>query len=278
MPKQPKYQEIYNYFRDQIINEYIKPDSPLPQEPEIIQQFSTSHMTINKAMTQLSVDGYIRRVPGTGSFACDDYKKKFQSSQDNLQSINDIIISNGMVPHTVVVSYQVKKGSELPEQSALLNIKPNEYIHEIVRIKYANDRLLCYTVARLSQKMVMKEVQYKSAEELESYVVETKKDCAFIKSKPFKPEKEIRIVTYQSETGENEKIVDYLSGLMSGTIKSIRFSPFLDQEMYCLIKELLRKYLKANNWAKTKISQSEILNKEKWQNALCKCVGSIAQK
>ena len=67
MPKQPKYQEIYNYFRDQIINEYIKPDSPLPQEPEIIQQFSTSHMTINKAMTQLSVDGYIRRVPGTGS-------------------------------------------------------------------------------------------------------------------------------------------------------------------------------------------------------------------
>ena len=50
MPKQPKYQEIYNYFRDQIINEYIKPDSPLPQEPEIIQQFSTSHMTINKAV------------------------------------------------------------------------------------------------------------------------------------------------------------------------------------------------------------------------------------
>lgn len=143
-----------------------------------------------------------------------------------------------------------------------------------VRVEFDMDKIK----ARLSQKMVMKEVQYKSAEELESYVVETKKDCAFIKSKPFKPEKEIRIVTYQSETGENEKIVDYLSGLMSGTIKSIRFSPFLDQEMYCLIKELLRKYLKANNWAKTKISQSEILNKEKWQNALCKCVGSITQK
>ena len=172
MPKQPKYQEIYNYFRDQIINEYIKPDSPLPQEPEIIQQFSTSHMTINKAMTQLSVDGYIRRVPGTGSFACDDYKKKFQSSQDNLQSINDIIISNGMVPHTVVVSYQVKKGSELPEQSALLNIKPNEYIHEIVRIKYANDRLLCYTVARLSQKILPVIDISKLSGSLDEYVIQ----------------------------------------------------------------------------------------------------------
>ena len=172
MPKQPKYQEIYNYFRDQIINEYIKPDSPLPQEPEIIQQFSTSHMTINKAMTQLSVDGYIRRVPGTGSFACDDYKKKFQSSQDNLQSINDIIISNGMVPHTVIVSYQVKKGSELPEQSAILNIKPNEYIHEIVRLKYANDRLLCYTVARLSQKILPVIDISKLSGSLDEYVIQ----------------------------------------------------------------------------------------------------------
>ncbi|PBC66550.1 hypothetical protein BGX14_2174 [Fibrobacter sp. UWS1] len=143
-----------------------------------------------------------------------------------------------------------------------------------VRVEFDMDKIK----ARLSQKMMMKEVQYKSAEELESYVVETTKDCAFIKSKPFKPEKEIRIVTYQSETGENEKIVDYLDNLPSDVIKGIRFSPFLDQEMYCLIKELLRKYLKANNWAKTKISQSEILNKEKWQNALCKCVGSIAQK
>ena len=142
-----------------------------------------------------------------------------------------------------------------------------------VRVEFDMDKIK----ARLSQKMVMKEVQYKSAEELESYVVETKKDCAFIKSKPFKPEKEIRIVTYQSETGENEKIVDYLDNLPSDVIKGIRFSPFLDQEMYCLIKELLRKYLKANNWAKTKISQSEILNKEKWQNALCKCFGSIIQ-
>lgn len=89
--------------------------------------------------------------------------------------------------------------------------------------------------ARFSQKMVMKEVQYKSVEELKSYHIKSIKDSVFIKSKPFKPEKEIRMVAYQSVTDEN-------------------------------------------NWKDVGISQSEILNKEKWQKALKKCVDSIARR
>ena len=133
--------------------------------------------------------------------------------------------------------------------------------------------------AKLSSNMQMKEVQYKSAEELKNFSVKEIKDCAFIKSKPFKQEKEIRIVMYQSVTDENKnvKIVDYLRELPSDAIKSIRFSPFLDREKYRLIRGLILRYRAANNWQVIKISQSGILNKEKWQNALCKCSDSITQ-
>lgn len=132
--------------------------------------------------------------------------------------------------------------------------------------------------ARLSQKMVMKKVRYKSIDNLKPNVIKTIKDCAFVKSKPFEQEKEIRIVTYQSLVDENIKIVDYLRELPSDVIKGIRFSPFLSHELFLLVKELLRKYLTANNWKGVKISQSRILNKEKWQDSLCKCVCSIAQR
>ena len=125
----------------------------------------------------------------------------------------------------------------------------------------------------------MKEVQYKSVGELKLDSIKTIKDCVFIKSKPFKQEKEIRIVTYQSKTDENKnvKIVDYLSELPSDVIKSIRLSPFLGQKMYGLFEEILHMYLAANNWPKIEISQSCILNKDKWQNALSECVSSIEQ-
>lgn len=134
--------------------------------------------------------------------------------------------------------------------------------------------------AKLSQNMMMKEVEYKSADNLKVSAIKTIEDCAFIKSKPFEQEKEIRVVTFQSVTDENknEKIVDYLRELPSDSIKGIRFSPFLDQKMFCLVKELLCKYLSTNEWKNVKISQSRILDKGKWKNALSECVSSLTQK
>lgn len=145
-----------------------------------------------------------------------------------------------------------------------------------VRVEFDMDKIK----ARLSQNMMMKEVQYKSVDELKKITIKAKKNCAFIKSKPFKPEKEIRMVTYQPVTDENKnvKIVEYLSGLPSGAIKSIRFSPFLDQKMCHFVRELLRKYLAVNNWEKVEMSSSRILDKEKWKNALSECVGSVSQR
>lgn len=144
-----------------------------------------------------------------------------------------------------------------------------------VRVEFDMDKIK----ASLSQKMVMKEVQYKSVEELQSDIIEIK-DCPFIKSKPFKQENEIRIVAYKSVADENKfvKIVDYLSGVPSDAVNNIRFSPFLDQKMFRLVRELLRKNLVANNWKNVKISQSRILDKEKWENTLSECVGSVSQR
>ena len=154
MGKEPKYKEIYNYFRAKIRSGEIKNDEPLPAEAEIITRFDASHMTVNKAMTQLSQHGYIRRVPGYGTFACSDYKKAIESSHLHFESINTVIRKTGMNPHTKLISYSVKKGRELPEVSSILKIEDESYIHEIVRLKYGNERLICATTAYLSQKFL----------------------------------------------------------------------------------------------------------------------------
>ena len=151
MGKEPKYKEIYHYFRQQIREGKIKTDEPLPQEPDIISMFDASHMTVNKAMTLLAQHGYIRRVPGYGTFACKDYSVAVQSSQMQNEGINQIIIKTGMTPRTELVSYKIRKGKEIPEIAKILKTEDAQFIHEIIRLKYGNERLICVTKAYLSQ-------------------------------------------------------------------------------------------------------------------------------
>ena len=154
MTKNPKYQEIYDFYQKMITSHKLKVGEALPSEEEIIRKFNASHMTVNKAMVLLSTDGYIQRIPGNGTFVCDDYKKTLQSTPYQLEGLNQTIERCGMKPSTALVSYQIKRGDQIPEIAHLMNINNNEYIHEIIRLKYGNDRFVCLTKAYLSQKIL----------------------------------------------------------------------------------------------------------------------------
>ncbi len=154
MARQTKYEKIYNYYKEQIEKNIIKIDEMLPVEDEIIEKFNASHMTVNRAMSLLANNGYIRRVPGTGSFACPDFRRRINFSYDDNFSLNAMIENSGMSPKTVLLSYNIKKASELPRVASTMRIDPQTYIHEIIRLKYGNGRLVCFTKAYLSQEVL----------------------------------------------------------------------------------------------------------------------------
>ena len=45
-----KYEQIINYYRQQIVDKLLKPGDQLPNEIEIAQAFKVSRMTANKAL------------------------------------------------------------------------------------------------------------------------------------------------------------------------------------------------------------------------------------
>ena len=73
MARKAKYLEIEDFFIKNIEDGNYELNQLLPGEIELCEKFSTSRMTVNKAMTNLSNKGYIRRVPGNGSFVDDAY-------------------------------------------------------------------------------------------------------------------------------------------------------------------------------------------------------------
>ena len=96
MPKLPKYVEIVNYFKEKIESGEIANDEPFPPESEICARFSTSHMTVSRAMNELAVHGFIKRIKGKGTFADDKFKAKIKKSSVRTESITDMIRNAGL--------------------------------------------------------------------------------------------------------------------------------------------------------------------------------------
>lgn len=154
MEKSTKYNIIYNYFKEKILNGELKNGDVLPSESEIIEMFNVSHMTINRSMTKLASAGYIKRLPGNGSFVCNDYKKAISYSDMSRVSINQLISSIGLEEKTVLLSYKKDKAINFPDYFSRIDTNENENIYEIIRLKYGNERLICYTRTYIPQRII----------------------------------------------------------------------------------------------------------------------------
>ena len=65
---EPLYLQIYNNLLKDIGNGKFASGDKIPSEKELTQQFEVSRITVKKALEKLSLDGYISRMRGKGSF------------------------------------------------------------------------------------------------------------------------------------------------------------------------------------------------------------------
>ncbi|MED4797692.1 GntR family transcriptional regulator, partial [Priestia megaterium] len=69
--KENKFISIYEQLVDKIKRGDWRPNTKLPSENELVEQYQTSRETIRKALNLLSQNGYIQKMKGKGSFVLD---------------------------------------------------------------------------------------------------------------------------------------------------------------------------------------------------------------
>jgi DNA-binding LacI/PurR family transcriptional regulator len=67
--KGPKYKQIYAKLRQALENQDYPQGSKLPSEIELVEQFGASRPTVNRALAQLSTEGFLERRVGSGTYA-----------------------------------------------------------------------------------------------------------------------------------------------------------------------------------------------------------------
>lgn len=127
-----KYQIIFNKIVDQIKNGELPPNSLLPSENELKEQYDTSRETIRKALNLLAQNGYIQKVRGKGSIVIDINKFDFPVS--GLVSFKELADKMEKKPRTIVneLSLIIKPDAYIKQQ---LQISGKDQVWKIVRTR-----------------------------------------------------------------------------------------------------------------------------------------------
>ncbi|GAA7760912.1 GntR family transcriptional regulator, histidine utilization repressor [Cupriavidus metallidurans] len=79
------YRQVKEYIARQIQSGVWKPGDRVPSEQELVNRFSVSRMTVNRALRELSEQGRVVRVAGVGTFVAEQKPQSTLLSVVNLQ-------------------------------------------------------------------------------------------------------------------------------------------------------------------------------------------------
>jgi GntR family trehalose operon transcriptional repressor len=146
-----KYQIIFNSIVDQIKSGEIPPNSLLPSENELKEQYDTSRETIRKALNLLAQNGYIQKVRGKGSIVIDINKFDFPVS--GLVSFKELADKMEKKPRTIVneLSLIFKPDAYIKQQ---LQLSGKDQVWKIVRTREIGGKKIILDKDYLAAKYV----------------------------------------------------------------------------------------------------------------------------
>lgn len=129
----PLYEQIKQHVMDRIADGSYRPGDKIPSENELVVTFSTSRLTVNRALRELSASGVLQRLHGVGTFVA---QPKAASTFIRLHNIADDIRARGQVLSIHVHNLERIKASA--EIAACMNTNRKEYLFHSLIVYCAN--------------------------------------------------------------------------------------------------------------------------------------------
>jgi GntR family histidine utilization transcriptional repressor len=115
--ERPAYEQVKEWIRQHIASGEWRPGDVVPSEAALMSRFSISRMTANRALRELSGEGLVTRVQGSGTRVAQLHRI---SSQLVIRDIHEEVLERGHVPSTrVLEAAQEKAGAEVADSLAV---------------------------------------------------------------------------------------------------------------------------------------------------------------
>lgn len=130
----PRYQAVKDLIIDRISRGELKAADRVPSENELVEATGVSRMTANRALRELTDEGYVKRVIGSGTFVAD-----FKATSDLLEvrNIADEIAVRGHTHSSSVLVLEATRADSA--NAAALHIAIDDPLHHVLLVHTEGD-------------------------------------------------------------------------------------------------------------------------------------------
>lgn len=132
----PLYQQLEDILGKEIERGERAAGARIPTENELSEQYNVSRVTVRKALAKLSERGYLERKTGKGTFVAE--KKLQRGLSSGAISFTELCKLIGAVPGAKTTKIALEDPG--PKDMELMNLKPDEKIIVLERIRYADSK------------------------------------------------------------------------------------------------------------------------------------------
>ncbi|GAB2532641.1 GntR family transcriptional regulator [Gracilibacillus alcaliphilus] len=141
--KQSLHAHIKSELLARIKNGTYQKGEKIPTELELCKTFDVSRTTVRAALNQLTLEGYLERTQGKGTFVAD--KKVHQTLSQTVKRYVDQIEVQGKTAEIVLINLSVIPASETIQLA--LDVPLNDPIQKIERVRKANNSPTQYEIS-----------------------------------------------------------------------------------------------------------------------------------
>ncbi|MBC6302953.1 GntR family transcriptional regulator [Listeria immobilis] len=144
----PIYIQIQSEIKKKMEDGIWSVGTSIPAERQLAEMFHVSRMTVRQAIQGLVDDNILQRRIGAGTFIAE---KKLTERLEAVTSFTNLMLQEGKVPSTRIVSYGIRPAST-QEQEAL-QLPEDSNVMKIERIRYGDRVPILYEVAAIPEKI-----------------------------------------------------------------------------------------------------------------------------
>ncbi|VDZ95100.1 histidine utilization repressor [Salmonella enterica subsp. enterica] len=130
----PFYETVKQDICKKIADGVWQPHDRIPSEAELVAQYGFSRMTINRALRELTDEGWLVRLQGVGTFVAEP---KGQSALFEVRSIAEEIAARRHQHRCEVLTLERVRANAI--QASALNVNESDVIFHSIMVHYEND-------------------------------------------------------------------------------------------------------------------------------------------